>query len=122
MEGANILLAHFHFCNKGAHPFSTECRDEELRALGNLHEKQIEFLRETRAYVQQNGTSRLFIGQYPHRQFPDLGSWSCTKSTDRDVEREWRQVRQRGEYEHSCYFVSQLYQETWAPGLCQVTA
>lgn len=53
LPGANILLAHFHYCNKGVHPFSDECKDSDLRTLAGLTEEQIQFIHETRTYVKQ---------------------------------------------------------------------
>lgn len=51
--GANILLAHFHYCNKGAHPFSEECSEKELRTRGDLDDSKIQFIRETRSYARR---------------------------------------------------------------------
>lgn len=52
--GANILLAHFHYCNKGTHPFSGECKDQDLRTLGGLDESSIKFVHNTREYAKQH--------------------------------------------------------------------
>ncbi|KAH0493991.1 hypothetical protein TgHK011_000630 [Trichoderma gracile] len=52
--GANIILAHFHYCNKGVAPFSEECEDQDLRTLAHLDEDKIQFVRATRAYVQRH--------------------------------------------------------------------
>ncbi|KAL7787549.1 hypothetical protein V8C37DRAFT_412070 [Trichoderma ceciliae] len=52
--GANIILAHFHYCNKGIIPFSEECEDQDLRTLAHLDEDKIQFVRATRAYVQRH--------------------------------------------------------------------
>ncbi|KOS16693.1 hypothetical protein ESCO_004864 [Escovopsis weberi] len=52
--GANILLAHFHYCNKGIHPFSDACRDQDLRTLADLDDNKIRFVRATRNYAQQH--------------------------------------------------------------------
>lgn len=53
--GANILLAHFHYCNKGYYPFSKECRDQDLRTLAELSEDGLRFVLETRDFVKTNG-------------------------------------------------------------------
>ncbi|KAK7397609.1 hypothetical protein QQX98_013020 [Neonectria punicea] len=52
--GANILLAHFHYCNKGIYPFSEGCKDQDLRTLAGLDEEKIQFVHATRAYAKQN--------------------------------------------------------------------
>ncbi|KAK6448342.1 hypothetical protein FP744_10004592 [Trichoderma asperellum] len=52
--GANVILAHFHYCNKGRVPFSDECEDKDLRALAQLDEEKIQFVRATRALVQRH--------------------------------------------------------------------
>ncbi|KAH6610519.1 hypothetical protein Trco_000539 [Trichoderma cornu-damae] len=52
--GANIILAHFHYCNKGVTPFSEECEDQDLRTLAHLDEDKIQFVRATRAYVHRH--------------------------------------------------------------------
>jgi hypothetical protein len=51
LAGANILLAYFHYCNKGIYPFSRECKDQELRALAQLDEAMVQFVRDTRSYA-----------------------------------------------------------------------
>lgn len=52
--GANILLAHFHYCNKGIYPFSEGCKDQDLRTLAGLDEEKIQFVHATRANAKQN--------------------------------------------------------------------
>ncbi|KAH7170959.1 hypothetical protein EDB81DRAFT_876970 [Dactylonectria macrodidyma] len=52
--GANILLAHFHYCNKGIYPFSEGCKDQDLRTLAGLDEDKIQFVHATRACAKQN--------------------------------------------------------------------
>lgn len=59
--GANVILAHFHYCNKGRIPFSEECEDKDLRALAQLDEEKIRFVRATRGLVQR------------HRKYPIPG-------------------------------------------------
>ncbi|KFA73353.1 hypothetical protein S40288_03882 [Stachybotrys chartarum IBT 40288] len=50
-NGANILLAYYHYCNKGALPFSSECSDQTLRNLAQLNQDQIRFVHYTRKMV-----------------------------------------------------------------------
>ncbi|KJZ78316.1 hypothetical protein HIM_02354 [Hirsutella minnesotensis 3608] len=52
--GANILLAHFHYCNKGMYPFSSDCKDKELRTLADLNDDELQFVRMTRDYVRRH--------------------------------------------------------------------
>lgn len=53
--GANILLAHFHYCNKGVYPFSDECKDTELQNLGHLNDAQSHFITNSRALIKRSG-------------------------------------------------------------------
>ncbi|KAF4463562.1 hypothetical protein FALBO_9615 [Fusarium albosuccineum] len=53
-EGANILLAHFHYCNKGIYPFSEECKDQDLRTLAGLDEEKIKFVHGTSTYAKRH--------------------------------------------------------------------
>ncbi|TWU74505.1 hypothetical protein ED733_005556 [Metarhizium rileyi] len=52
--GANILLAHFHYCNKGWYPFSEVCKDQDLRTLADLDDDKIRFVRATRRFARQH--------------------------------------------------------------------
>ncbi|SPN96749.1 uncharacterized protein DNG_00269 [Cephalotrichum gorgonifer] len=54
--GANILLAYFHYCNKGIYPFSNDCKEQDLRSLAELDDAMMAFVRETRAYVTEHKT------------------------------------------------------------------
>lgn len=53
-EGANILLAYFHYCNKGIYPFSNDCKEQDLRNLADVNNNTFTFLKETRAYVAKH--------------------------------------------------------------------
>lgn len=46
--GANILLAYFHYCNRGTYPFSNVCKDSDLHDLAGLDEATISFVKWTR--------------------------------------------------------------------------
>ena len=50
-EGANTLLAYFHYCNKSIYPFSTTCKDRDLHSLVDLDEEVVLFIQATRRYV-----------------------------------------------------------------------
>ena len=57
--GANTLLSYFHHCNKSVYPFSSSCRDEELRSLAQLDDTGILFVKYTRGYVADSSKSNL---------------------------------------------------------------
>ncbi|CEJ90490.1 hypothetical protein VHEMI06276 [[Torrubiella] hemipterigena] len=61
--GANILLAHFHYCNKGMYPFSEKCKDQELRHLAQLSEAQMHFVYKSREFIKRHETSWLHLRQ-----------------------------------------------------------
>ncbi|OAA73245.1 hypothetical protein ISF_00146 [Cordyceps fumosorosea ARSEF 2679] len=70
--GANIVLAYFHYCNKGLYPFSDECTDAELRSLAALTEQDIGLVRGMAAYAKLRGTEwqRLRESQeYDHAEY-----------------------------------------------------
>ncbi|OTA92067.1 hypothetical protein M434DRAFT_75196 [Hypoxylon sp. CO27-5] len=52
-RGANILLAYFHYCNKGVYPFSAECKEQDLSSLANLDESKLKLVQFTRANVEK---------------------------------------------------------------------
>jgi hypothetical protein len=54
--GANILLAYFHYCNKGLHPFALNSNSPEFATMAALNPKQVEFIEFTRTYVKEKGT------------------------------------------------------------------
>jgi hypothetical protein len=82
--GANIILAYFHYCNKGTYPFSQTCKDDELKTLADLDDGWINFVKYTRAEVLR-------------------------------MKDEWAAVRDRKEYSHHFFFVSQMFEEQWQP-------
>ncbi|KAJ9142120.1 Tetratricopeptide repeat domain containing protein [Pleurostoma richardsiae] len=53
-QGANVLLAYFHYCNKGVFPFSAECKDQDLQTLAELDDSNIAFVRYTRDYATEH--------------------------------------------------------------------
>ncbi|EGY21724.1 uncharacterized protein VDAG_03164 [Verticillium dahliae VdLs.17] len=55
-QGATILLAYFHYCNKGIFPFSDECRDQDLRGLAELDDQSMHFVHETRRWATSHRT------------------------------------------------------------------
>jgi hypothetical protein len=51
--GARILLAHFHYCNKGSHPLSREQAGTANVASAHLSVEQSKFLQETRRLYRE---------------------------------------------------------------------
>ncbi|KAI2628897.1 hypothetical protein GGS21DRAFT_228149 [Xylaria nigripes] len=55
--GANILLAYFHYCNKGIYPFSPDCKEQDLRTLAGLDENKTQFIKQTKIHVEKQRKS-----------------------------------------------------------------
>lgn len=55
--GANILLAYFHYCNRGTYPFSDECKESDLQNLAELDCGAIDFVRWTRKLSNSHSKS-----------------------------------------------------------------
>jgi hypothetical protein len=108
--GANIILAHFHYCNKGIMPFSEECEDQDLRTLAHLDEDKIMFVRATRAHIERHSESPI-PPHSPTDQIPGLALILGLLVTEKD----WEDIRARKEYEEDYFFVSQLFEEKWQP-------
>ncbi|ERT03119.1 hypothetical protein HMPREF1624_01424 [Sporothrix schenckii ATCC 58251] len=49
--GAITLLAYFHYCNKGAFPFTETAREQDIRNLANLDQSAMGIVRHTRMYA-----------------------------------------------------------------------
>jgi len=52
-NGAKILLAHFHVCNKGAHPFNLDWSSTDQIAWTEFNAEQVEFMRETAKEIKK---------------------------------------------------------------------
>lgn len=61
--GANILLAYFHYCNKGLYPFSQECKESDLQTLAELDEDSLDFVKRTRIYVEDYSENKHPLSQ-----------------------------------------------------------
>jgi hypothetical protein len=55
--GANILLGHFHYVNKGHHPFTLDWDAADTATMADLSEYQTHFIKETTRHVKSNGKS-----------------------------------------------------------------
>ena len=49
------MLAYFHYCNKGNHPFSMDWTLSENIALAELDAEQVQFLKDTIRQVNEKG-------------------------------------------------------------------
>ncbi|KAJ4394530.1 hypothetical protein N0V93_003749 [Gnomoniopsis smithogilvyi] len=54
--GANILLAYFHYCNRGTYPFSKGCKESDLQDLAGLNKETISFVKWTRDEAELHKT------------------------------------------------------------------
>ncbi|XXG99228.1 hypothetical protein Hte_005565 [Hypoxylon texense] len=52
-NGAKIMLAYFHYCNKGSHPFGLNWGHTKSTSFAQLDAQQIEFLKETIELVEE---------------------------------------------------------------------
>ncbi|POR32979.1 Uncharacterized protein TPAR_06826 [Tolypocladium paradoxum] len=52
-KGANILLAHFHYCSRSFCPLSDDCKDQTLRTQLDLDDDKIQFVKQSRAFAKQ---------------------------------------------------------------------
>ena len=53
--GANVLLAYWHYCNKGFRPFAPGSGAADFHAISELKPYQTAFVKGTSDYVQANG-------------------------------------------------------------------
>ncbi|KAK4449695.1 hypothetical protein QBC34DRAFT_298813 [Podospora aff. communis PSN243] len=83
-HGAAILLACFHHCNKGSHPFTMDWTSPNDTSLG-------EFTEEQRAFMQ------------------DL----CVMIDNEDQSRTFKKIRKERTVDHEYYFVAQMYEYAW---------
>ncbi|KAK3998249.1 hypothetical protein QBC44DRAFT_302744 [Cladorrhinum sp. PSN332] len=83
--GARAMIYHFHYCNKGQHPFAPGWTDSpENVTMAQLNEEQVKFLQDSVRMI--------------NRRMP-----------------EFKRIRENNVFEHDWYFVSQLYETDWQP-------
>ncbi|CAN8099776.1 unnamed protein product [Discula destructiva] len=92
--GANILLAYFHYCNRGTYPFSDACKESDLQNLAELDKGAIDFVRWTRKQAESH--------KVQWQQLRTAG-FECTSTDDGAAE------RHAEAYSNPYFFVSQLY-------------
>jgi hypothetical protein len=89
-NGVNMMLAHFHYLNKGVQPFRLTYDPAGIRELSkaaDLDVDQVEFVKHTSALL---------------REPPRVA--------------EFEFVRTNHKLNHDLYWVAQLYEENWEPG------
>jgi hypothetical protein len=92
--GATALLAYFHYCNRGNRPFELDWNSASLVASAGLCEEQVNFVKDTAIYVQQNRKFEFrFISDFPGAKM-DM-------------------VRKEKLFGDDLFFVSQLYDKEW---------
>ncbi|KAL1901192.1 hypothetical protein Cpir12675_000558 [Ceratocystis pirilliformis] len=84
-KGANTILGYFHYSNKSHYPFSSECKDQGLKALVELDDKRMQFIQDTRKYVRskeaewqemreqsQNGNDFFYVSQLFQKEWKPM--------------------------------------------------
>jgi hypothetical protein len=51
------MLAYFHYCNKGSHPFSMDWTNKVNITFAQLNPEQVIFMQEMREEIEQRSTS-----------------------------------------------------------------
>ena len=103
-NGAKVLLAYFHYCNKGNYPFRMDWTAPDRVNYMELDEEQVNFMRQTSEEISAKGKSTI---PCPLTNTADIISLNLGELFDR--------IREEGSYEHDYYFVSQLYDVSWKP-------
>ncbi|KAI1489816.1 hypothetical protein F5X96DRAFT_591589 [Biscogniauxia mediterranea] len=89
-SGAEVMLAHFHYLNKGVHPFgmcNAATHRRELARAAELGEDEVKFVWDTSRRVNET-----------------------------ELKDKIKEVRAARNFGHDLYWVSQLYDEVWKPG------
>jgi len=66
--GAKILLAYFHHCNKGNHPFSMDWESPDQMTLDEFTPEQVEFMRELSAELEEKAETFKSIRRARHAE------------------------------------------------------
>jgi hypothetical protein len=103
--GALIVLGHFHYCNKGKLPFrlaDSYGTLQQLKKIAELDDEQTMFVRNTSLYVHTSRKySKSVLSQKYTHTIP-LGD-------------DYTKARDSLNFGHDLYFVSQMFDEQWAP-------
>lgn len=103
-----MLLAHFHYLNKGVLPFHMANKAEgrrELARAAELDDNQLNFIRHSSGLIQDPQRGR-------------QARLSCTRIMNAHsvTAALMTHVRDNELLNHDLYWVSQLYEEAWRPG------
>jgi len=98
--GANVLLAHFHYCCKGFRPFSLDWKAEKTTSMAELNPQQIQFVYQTACYVKANGKLPTQLAFNTFANKPEL---------------RFKQILEDKVYGDEDYLVAQLYEVDWKP-------
>src|SRR5450432_2412569 len=114
-HGANILLGHFHYCNKGSHPFSFPSNVPP--SVAELNQDQIQLLVRTNEYFKARG--KFDLHSFPPGLGPPVSPISppILLLMRKSYLEEWlRKAKENGFFEEEMYSVSQLLEQDWQPG------
>ena len=53
------MLAYFHYCNKGSHPFTIDWANQTNLTFAHLDAEQAKFMQKTKAEIEQRGACSL---------------------------------------------------------------
>jgi hypothetical protein len=102
-NGAKIMLAYFHFCNKGSYPFAMNWDNASTASFAELNREQVDFVKETVGLVKEKGECVITRAFYVEiTNLPRAAQL-------------FREIKQSAKYDDDYYFVSQLYDINWQP-------
>jgi hypothetical protein len=100
-NGAKILLAHFHYCNRNSPQFTADWTSPEVAGRAGLNAEQARFMQDTSEQIKKKSMP-----------FPRCLSVFLLTSL---LAHRFQQVRKEGAIEDELYFLAQLYDEEWKP-------
>ena len=101
--GALIMIAHFHYTNKGQQPFTMALDPSGLQEVveaTNMDAEHIRFIKESAFMIQERGMYIIFIART-----------TLISTTEAEI----RQVREARAFGNDLYWISQLYDKDWKP-------
>ncbi len=114
-NGAKVLLAYFHYCNKGNYPFRMDWTAPDRVNYMELDEEQVNFMRQTSEEISAKSTSNIIPEFVWNLAFPLLEKENTANTASLNLGEMFDRIREEGSYEHDYYFVSQLYDVSWKP-------
>jgi len=67
--GANVLLAYWHYCNRGSQPFTVGSSATGFHAMAQLSSYQTRLVNDTSLYIQANGMATFRTPSTPLSDF-----------------------------------------------------